>query len=191
MAKLIYAAIASLHLRAIRRRLPPSGLLQVRLVWAGQPVRSRQTLVDRFLASPQRVDVGMIGGEAGRDLGTLGNGAVAGDHDIDVPGGLCQPVECRLVGAQVIGAARVEERDQDIGEHVAGEQDATVREEDRGVADCVRLMLDDLARHGSAVRGQRGDEPDQLEREPDALSAAIACARSRASLAAWAPAGVA
>ena len=37
------------------------------------------------------------------------------------------------------------------------------REEDRGVADGVRLMLDDRARHGSAVRGQRGDEPDQLE----------------------------
>jgi hypothetical protein len=91
----------------------------------------------------------------------------------------------------LIGAARVEERDQDVGEHVAGEQDATVREEDRGVADGVRLMLDDLARHGSPVRGQRGEEPDQLERMPDALSAAILCARSRASLAAWAPAGVA
>src|SRR5438552_3407095 len=61
--------------------------------------------------------------------------------------------------------ARVQERDQDVGEHVAGEQDATVREEDRGVADGVRLMLDDLARHGSAVRGQRGDEPDQLDRD--------------------------
>ena len=45
-----------------------------------------QTRVDRFLSSPQRVDVGMIGGEAGRDLGTLGNGPVAGDQDIDVPG---------------------------------------------------------------------------------------------------------
>ena len=107
----------------------------------------------------------MIGGEAGRHLGTLGNGAVAGDHDIDVPGGLTQPVECRLVGAHLIGLARVEERDQDVGEHVAGEQDATVREEDRGVADSVRLMLDDLARHRSAVRGQRGDERDQLERD--------------------------
>jgi hypothetical protein len=52
MAKLIYAAIASLDVRAIRRSLPPSGLLHVRLVWAGQPVGSRQTLVDRFLASP-------------------------------------------------------------------------------------------------------------------------------------------
>jgi hypothetical protein len=58
-----------------------------------------QTRVDRFLSSPQRVDVGMIGGEAGRDLGTLGNGSVAGDQDIDVPGSLTQPVECRLVGA--------------------------------------------------------------------------------------------
>ena len=33
------------------------------------------------------------------------------------------------------------------------------------MADGVRPMLDDLARHGSAVRGQRGDETDQLERD--------------------------
>jgi hypothetical protein len=33
------------------------------------------------------------------------------------------------------------------------------------MADGVRLMFDDLARHGSAVRGERGDEPDQLERD--------------------------
>ena len=124
-----------------------------------------QTRVDRFLSSPQRVEVGMIGGEAGSHLGTLGNGAVAGDQDPGVPGCLTQPVECRLVGAHLTGAARVQERDQDVGEHVAGEQDATVREEDRGVADGVRLMPGDLARHGPAVRGQRGDEPDQLDRD--------------------------
>jgi hypothetical protein len=47
---------------------------------------------------------------------------VAGDQDIDVAGSLTQPVECRLVGAHLIGAARVEERDQDVGEHVAGEK---------------------------------------------------------------------
>ena len=62
-----------------------------------------QTYVGRFLSSPQRVDVGMIGGQAGRHLGTLGNGAVAGDQDIDAPGGLTQPVERRLVGAHLIG----------------------------------------------------------------------------------------
>jgi hypothetical protein len=45
-----------------------------------------QTRVDRLLSSPQRVDVGMIGGKTGRHLGTLGNGPVAGDQDIDVPG---------------------------------------------------------------------------------------------------------
>ena len=115
-----------------------------------------QARVDRFLSSPQRVDVGMIGGQAGRHLGTLGNGAVAGDHDIDVAGSLTQPVQCRLVGAHLIGAARVEERDQDVREHVTGQQDAAVREKDRGMADGVRLMLDDLARHGFPVRGQRG-----------------------------------
>ncbi len=56
---------------------------------AGQPVCIRpQTRVDRFLSSPQRVDVSMIGGEAGRYLGTVGKGTVAGDQDVDVPGGL-------------------------------------------------------------------------------------------------------
>ncbi len=69
------------------------------------------------------------------------------------------------MGAHLIGAARVEERDQDVGEHIAGEQDATVGEQDRGVADGVRLVLDDLARHRSPVRGQWGEEPDQLERD--------------------------
>jgi len=48
----------------------------------------------------------MMSGEAGSHLGTLGNGAVAGDQDPGVPGGLTQPVECRLVGAHLIGAAR-------------------------------------------------------------------------------------
>jgi hypothetical protein len=90
------------------------GLLQVRLVGAGKPVLT-QTRVDRFLSSPQRADVGMIGGEARSHLGTLGNGAVAGDQDINVPGGLTQPVECRLVGAHLALAARVQERDQDVG----------------------------------------------------------------------------
>jgi hypothetical protein len=75
-----------------QKTLPPSGPLQIRLVGAGEPVRIRpQTRVGRFLSSPQRVDVGMIGGETGRHLGTLGNGAVAGDHNIDLPDGLTQP----------------------------------------------------------------------------------------------------
>jgi len=108
--------------------------LQVRLVRAGEPVLT-QTRVGRFLSSPERVDVGTIGGEAGRDLGTLGNGAVAGNQDVDVSGGVTEPVECRLVRGQLVGAARIEEWDQYVGEHVAGEQDATVGEEDRGVAD--------------------------------------------------------
>jgi hypothetical protein len=134
---------------------------------AGEPVLT-QTLVDRFLSSPQRVDVGMIGGKAGRHLGTLGNGPVAGDQDIDVPGSLTQPVECRLIGAHLIGAARVEERDQDVGEHVAGEQDATVREDDRSVADGVRLMLDDPARHGSPSAGSGVRSPISSINPPSA-----------------------
>jgi hypothetical protein len=115
-----------------------------------------QPRVDRFLSSPQRVDVGVIGGETSRYLGALGDGAVAGDHDIDLVGGLVQPVERALVGAYLIGAARVEQRDQDVGEHVAGEQDAAICKEDCGVADGVRLMLDNLTRNGFAARGAAG-----------------------------------
>ena len=83
--------------------------------------------VDRFLSSPQRVDVGMIGGQPGRHFGTLGNGAVAGTRT-----STCRAASpsrsSAIIGTDLIGAARVEERDQDVGEHVAGEQDATVRE---------------------------------------------------------------
>jgi len=49
--------------------------------------RPAQTRVDGLLSSPQRVDVGVIDGQAGRDLGTCGDGAVAGEHDIGLPGG--------------------------------------------------------------------------------------------------------
>jgi hypothetical protein len=68
------------------------GPFQVRLV-DGEPgstvgrIRPR-TRIDRFLSSPQRVDVGMIGAEAGVTSGPLGIGAVAGDKDIDVPSGV-------------------------------------------------------------------------------------------------------
>ena len=107
----------------------------------GEPVRIRpQTCVDRVLSPPQGVDIATIGGEAVRYLGALGNGAVAGDHDLNLRGGLVQSVECRLVRADLTRTACVEERDQDVGEHVAGEQDATVREEDRGVANRMRLV---------------------------------------------------
>ena len=43
----------------------------------GEPVRPRAR-VDRVLSLPQRVDVGMIGGEASRHLGT-GNSKTAGE----------------------------------------------------------------------------------------------------------------
>ena len=56
----------------------------------------------------------------------------------------------------------------------------------------MRLMLDNLARHGPAVHGQRGwTSPNSSRGMPDALSAAIFLPRSRASLAAWAQAAVA
>lgn len=80
---------------------------------AREPVLVK-TRVDRFLSSLQRIDVRMISGKPSRNFGTLGNGPVPGDHDIDVPGGLTQPAECHLIGIDLIRAVRVEQRDQDV-----------------------------------------------------------------------------
>jgi hypothetical protein len=66
-----------------------------------------------------------------------------------------------------------------------------VGEEDRGVADGVRLVLDDLARQRSAVCRQRVSSPIRSRGMPDALSAALSRARSRAAPTAWALAEVA
>jgi hypothetical protein len=51
-------------------RRPPYGS-QIRLVGTGEPVLT-QARVGRFLSSPQRVDVGLIGGEAGRQSNLSG-----------------------------------------------------------------------------------------------------------------------
>jgi hypothetical protein len=137
-------------------------LAEVRLVDGGHPIHI-QTPVGRSLFSPQRVDVGTVGGEARRHLRSLANGAVARDHDLDAAGGDTQSVKRGLVSAHLVVLARIQARDQDVGEHVAGEQDASVRQQEGGVADGVRLMLDDLTGRGSAAHGQRGDERDQFE----------------------------
>ena len=65
-----------------------------------------KTRVDRFLFPPQRVDVRMIGGEAGRHLGTLGNGPVPEDHDIDVPGEIVEHQAHAIGHAAVLLADR-------------------------------------------------------------------------------------
>ena len=67
------------HVRRRTRGPLVAGQLQVRLVGAGEPVLL-QPRVDRFLSSPERVDVGPIGSEASRDLGTLRDSTVARDH---------------------------------------------------------------------------------------------------------------
>jgi hypothetical protein len=82
-----------------------AGLLQVRLVGAREPVLT-QTRVDRFLSSPQRVDVGTVGGESGRDLETLGNGPWAGART-SAPGSPTQSVECRLASELLTGGDRL------------------------------------------------------------------------------------
>lgn len=96
----------------------------------------------------------MIGGKTGRHLSTLGNGAVAGDQNIDVSGSLTQPVECRLIGAHLIRAMRVEEREQGV--------DSVRRltgREGGGATGVPAVVADDVSSAGSEALAQLAVPP--------------------------------
>jgi hypothetical protein len=133
-------------------------------VRTGHPVLL-QAYVDRLLSAPQRLEVSPIRSEPRRRVSPLGNGPVPRDHDVDVPDSLLEPIEPRLIGIQLTGSTRVEHRDQYVGQHVAGEQDTAIREEYGGMSDSMPFMLDELARDRSAIRRQRTDQRDQLNRD--------------------------
>ena len=81
------------------------------------------------------------------------------------------PQRGEVVLDRVSGAVHVEHRDQDIGKHVAGDENPAFLDQQRRVARGMRLMLDDpdagaipgkLRRPG----GQAGDEAEQVQRYP-------------------------
>jgi len=104
------------------------------------------------------------------DLISSAGRPVAGDEDIDVARyALEQPQRNEVVLDRVSGAVQVEHRNQDIRQHVAGDENPAFPDQQRRMARGMRLMLDDpdsrtvpwnLCRLG----GQAGDEAEQVQR---------------------------
>ncbi len=95
---------------------------------------------------------------------------MSGDDDIDlVRHALEQPQPDEVVLDRIRGG-QVRERDQDVGQHVAGDENATLLDEQRRMALGVRRMLDDP--DSGAVPGdlrrlgrQTGQEAELVERD--------------------------
>ena len=100
-----------------------------------------------------------------------GHGPVTRDDDIDlVRHVLEQPQPDEVLLDRVVGAVQVvEHRDEDVGEHVAGDEDAALLDQQRRMARGVRRMLDDadsraVPREQLGSGGQAGDEAEQVQR---------------------------
>ena len=71
------------------------------------------------------------------------DGPVAGDDDIDVARHALEQPQRGEVVLDRVGGVQVEHRDQDVGEHVAGDENPAFLDQQRRMARGVRLMLDD------------------------------------------------
>jgi hypothetical protein len=98
------------------------------------------------------------------------DGPVTRDQDIDVAGcALEQPQRGEVVLNRVRGAVQVEHRNQDIRQHVAGDENAAVLDQQRRMARGMRLVLDDpdlgaIPRNPRGFGGQTGNEAEQVQR---------------------------
>lgn len=102
-------------------------LLPLSFVHGGQPIPAVRRWVEpgvaERLVGTQREQVRPIPGDPVVDLIRSADGPVARDHDFDIIGhALEQQQSGEVVPDRVRGAAQVEERDQDVGEHVGGEK---------------------------------------------------------------------
>ena len=120
--------------------------------------------VGRFLSTAQRVDVAAVGGQPARPP----RGRARRRRDRAPPTSTCSAASASrsravFVGANLTGVARVEQRDQHVGEHVAGEQHASVGEQPGEVADRVGPVLEQRAGQRPAIHRQGREHRDQLE----------------------------
>ena len=98
------------------------------------------------------------------------DGPVAGDDDIDVVRhALEQPQRDEVVPDRVSGVVQVEQRNQDIRKHVAGDENPAFLNQQRRMARGMRPMLDnpDLRAIPGNLRrlgGQTGNEAKQVQR---------------------------
>jgi AcrR family transcriptional regulator len=99
-----------------------------------------------------------------------GGGPVAGDEDIDViRRALEQLQRGEVVLDRVGGVVQVEHRNQEIGKHVAGDENPAFLNEQRRMARGMRLMLDDpdvraIPGNPRGFGGQAGNEAEHVPR---------------------------
>src|SRR6266545_5304490 len=92
------------------------------------------------------------------------DGPVTRDEDVDVARrALEQPQRGEVVLNRVRGVVQVEQRNQDIRKHVAGDENAALLDQQRRMTRGMRLMLDNpdsraITRNPRRFRGQTGDE---------------------------------
>ena len=98
------------------------------------------------------------------------DGPVTRDEDIDVVRrAVEQPQRGEVVLIRVRGVVQVEQRNQDIRKHVAGDENAALLDQQRRMARGMRLMLDNpdlraIPRNLRSLGGQTGNEAEQLQR---------------------------
>jgi hypothetical protein len=98
------------------------------------------------------------------------DGPVTRDEDIDVVRrALEQPQHGEVVRDRVRGVVQVEQRNQDIRKHVAGDENAALLDQQRRMARGMRLMLDNpdlraIPRNPRSFGGQTGNEAEQVQR---------------------------
>src|SRR5215207_3086234 len=98
------------------------------------------------------------------------DGPVTRDEDIDVVRrALEQPQHGEVVRDRVRGVVQVEQRNQDIRKHVAGDENAALLDQQRRMARGMRLMLDNpdlraIPRNPRSFGGQTGHEAEQVQR---------------------------
>ena len=150
-------------------------LLELPFVHASHPVpallrRWADPGVVENIGVAQGVHVRAILVDPGAQLIGTADGPVAGDDDIDIAcHALEQPQSVEVV-LDRIGGLQVEHRDQDIGEHVARDENPAFLDEQSCVTGGMRLMLEDPDRRaipGDQRRfsGQAGDQAVQVERD--------------------------
>lgn len=99
--------------------------------------------VVRSIAVTQGLHVrAILGDPCGYLVGRTG-GAVAGDDDVHVARGVLEESQRgQVVPDRIRGAAQVEHRNQDIGKHVTGDENAGFLDQQRRMARRMCLMLD-------------------------------------------------
>lgn len=98
------------------------------------------------------------------------DGPVTGDDDIDIAGhALEQSQRGEVVPDRVSGVVQVEHRDQDVGKHVAGDENPVFLDQQRHMTRGMRLVLDDpdsgaIPRNLGHLGGQAGNVAEEVQR---------------------------